>query len=80
MRELLPGIFVMWTARLRILFLFRLEHNDLSPRKLQRVRKELPAMGGIYIPSNSKKKGGETETNRKGKPPPRWIFPGVETS
>jgi hypothetical protein len=48
MRELLPGIFVMWTARLRILFLFRLEHNDLSPRKLQRVRKELPAMGGIY--------------------------------
>ena len=84
MRELLPGIFVMWTARLRILFLFRLEHNDLSPRKPQRVRKELPAMGGIYGGWNlytfELKKSGETETNRKGKPPPRWIFPGVETA
>jgi hypothetical protein len=47
MRELLPGIFVMWTARLRILLLFRYENNDLSPRELHKDRKELPAACGI---------------------------------
>jgi len=47
MREVMVWKLVMWTARLRILFHFRLENNDLPPNKLHRDRNSLQAMSGI---------------------------------